>query len=380
MHAMKRPFIALLVGAIAASSASVCRRANGTFDFVIVGLGAAGSITAARLAERGQTVAGLEAGPPLQGVNGGELVWGTTLDGLHTKITVFDVPGLASLPPAPQNLYWDVGKHTRGIGGDGAHNGMLYLRGSKEDFDVKLNISDWSYNDVLPYYKRTENDQGKGRGEQHRGSSGKITITDAVPSKWDLKLLSACRDAGYPSTNDFNAPDGRLGCGVVQMSINQHGVRASSSSTYLPPSAASSSSQLLLQSPNTLATRIIFEASEAGKQRAVGVQVRESCEGNNYSYTVKASKGVVLAGGTHNTPRLLLLSGIGPAAELRNLSLPVVADLCVGCTLFNHLTVALQFDTSEAWPFTDPKASTWSICDMALATGTAPLVVAKDQC
>lgn len=324
-----------------------CGAANQTFEYIVVGLGAAGSIAAARLAERGHIVAGFEAGPPLQAANGGELIWGTTNTG--TQLTVFDVPGLASIPPQPKNLKWDVGTHQKGIGGDGAHNGMLYLRAIPEDFAdlTAQNFSDWRWEDVLPVYRRTEDDLGWERGASHRGNSGPIKITNAVPSKWDLQLLAACKQAGYPETNDFNRPGGRIGCGITQMNIYK-GLRCSSSSAFLPIA-----NKNLTIISKALVTRIIFNG-----KRAVGVEVREECiDGTQQTYIASASREVIISGGTHNTPRLLWLSGVGPAEKLRALKLPVVADLCVGCTLFNHFTVHLEYETSIPWIFPNPRNS-----------------------
>jgi choline dehydrogenase-like flavoprotein len=153
-------------------------------EYIVVGTGAAGSVAAARLAAQGFSVLALEAGKGLQAVNGGDLAWGTFED-TGQVATVYDVPGLASLPPAPKDHFWDFPNfhHTKGVGGDGVHNGMTYLRAAKEDFDElsdAYNLSGWGWDDVLPFYKKSE---------QYLGTATNV-CEDATPATPDPLLAS----------------------------------------------------------------------------------------------------------------------------------------------------------------------------------------------
>lgn len=341
------------------------------YDYIVVGVGAAGSVAAARLAEQGNSVLALEAGEGLQAANGGQLYWGTFADN-GKSATVYDVPGLASLPPAPKSHFWDFPHfhHTKGVGGDGVHNGMTYLRGCKQDFDQLVdahNLTEWSFENVLPFYKKSESYRGTESNSTARGLHGPIQVTDAIPSAWDQALLDACLASGAPRAVDFNDPAGRNGCGVLQMNIATDGTRSSSSSVFLPRAVAVHN---LTVQTLALATKIIIsDGGEGVGQQATGVQIagksthasgcsssRSSSGASPYT-TAHARKEIILTGGTHNTPRLLMLSGIGPAADLAAFGIPSVADLCVGCTLFNHYSLALQFKTSSPWIFPDPRAA-----------------------
>jgi choline dehydrogenase-like flavoprotein len=147
------------------------------------------------------------------------------------------------------------------------------------------------------------------------------------------------------------------------MNIDTDGTRSSSSSAFLPHAVRNNN---LTVQTLTLATKIVFSG-----QQAIGVQVTEtsppahlfplsgaaSASASTKTYTIFASKEILLAGGTHNTPRLLMLSGIGPAASLTRLGIETVADLCVGCTMFNHYSIAMQFKTDSPWPFPDPRTA-----------------------
>ncbi|WP_405137943.1 GMC family oxidoreductase [Nocardia sp. NBC_01388] len=303
-------------------------------DYIVVGAGSSGAIVASRLAEAGASVILLEAGR-------------------KDDTRLVSIPGSIALvhtvPPLKKRLTWKQysvpQKHaadraipmTRGkvLGGSSSVNGMLFVRGNRANYDswAAEGCSGWSYADVLPAFKRLEN--WEDGASDLRGAGGPIEVTrqrDLTPiaQQW---LSAASETLGVPEIADYNGAS-QEGVGVFQQSV-RHGLRYSSARGYLTDRPSPN----LFVRTGTHVTRVVIEHG-----RATGVEVIERGERR----IVRAAKEVVVSAGVMASPQLLMLSGIGPAAHLCELGLPVHADLPVGQNLHDHLFVPLTFVTAQA--------------------------------
>lgn len=297
-----------------------------TFDFVIVGAGAAGCLLANRLSEDGRhTVCVLESGPP------DRHPWlhipaGFIRVGYHPKLTW----GFVS-EPTPDTAGRGVKAFMgRTLGGSSSINGFNYTRGIPLDYDTWAAQGNpgWSYAAVLPYFKRTERRIGP-HDPRYRGSAGLLPITDC---DWRHPLCDAyiesARECGLPSHVDYNAAD-QTGAGYYQRWI-VNGWRVSAAKAFLRPAMQRRNVQIRSDAHVT--------AVEFDGKRATGVRWM-ACRGGP-ARTVRARREVILAAGAGNTPKLLQLSGVGPAALLAELGVPVVHALAgVGENLRDHYMV-----------------------------------------
>jgi choline dehydrogenase-like flavoprotein len=310
-----------------------------TVDYVIVGAGSGGCAVARRLAENGASVMLLEAGKP---ENKGPLK------------SLLDVPGgvsvLLSTPElkryvdwgyksVPQASAWDrVIPLTRGkvVGGSSSVNGMIFVRGNRQNFDdwSADGCKGWSYEDVLPAFKRLE-DWEDGASDL-RGSGGPIKvrrqrdITGAAQSF----LAAAPERLGVPVLDDYNGAS-QEGVGVAQLSAAD-GHRFSTARGYLRTEPLSN----LVVVTGVRATRVVLTGS-----RATGVEV-VGTDGDRQ--TISATREVIVAAGAYDSPKLLMLSGIGPAAHLQEHGVDVVVDLPVGDNLHDHLFVPVSHQMDSA--------------------------------
>ena len=232
-------------------------------------------------------------------------------------------------------------------GGSSAINHQIMLRGTPEDFDswVAAGNDEWSYQATLPYFRRLESDADI-RDDFH-GSDGPIPIWRHSRENWlplQAAFYQACRDAGFPDDPDMNHPDAT---GVGRMPLNNPGgVRMSTAITYLD--ACRHRLNLTIRA-NALARRILFDggspdSSERVRVRAVGVEV----ESGDETFIVEGEEIILSAGAIHS-PHLLLLSGVGPAGELRPLGIEPVRDLPgVGRAMKNHPSVNLVYRSHPA--------------------------------
>jgi len=295
------------------------------FDYVIVGGGSAGCVLASRLSEdRDAHVLLLEAG----GRDWHPVIHIPLGVGQIRQAEMFDW-GYVSEPQRHLNDRRIELKRGKVLGGSSSINFMAHNRGSRSNYErwKRLGIAQWSYDHLLPYFKRLETWQEGAAA--HRGDHGPVGITYTCrsdPLGW--AVLEAAKAAGYSNNEDVNAaePDG---FGLAQSAID-HGRRASAASAYLRPHRGRSN---LAVRTRSLATKVLFERKTAvGLQYVRGGRLRE----------VRARREVILTSGAFNSPQLLMLSGIGDADALKNLGIAPLQHLPgVGANLQDHLSVPL---------------------------------------
>ena len=221
------------------------------------------------------------------------------------------------------------------LGGSSSINGLLYLRGQPADYDHwrQLGNSGWSFDDVLPYFRRAEH-QERGEDALH-GVGGPLAVSNVCePHPLCEAFIEAAQQAGYPRNDDFNGPT-QEGAGYFQLTA-KNGRRWSTAVGYLREARRRPN---LVVETNALASRILFEG-----RRAVGVEYRQG----DTTRIARAGGEVILAGGAFNSPQLMQLSGLGPAELLRAHGIDVIADMPgVGADLQDHLQVRIQYRCTE---------------------------------
>ncbi|HEX4040785.1 MAG TPA: GMC family oxidoreductase N-terminal domain-containing protein, partial [Xanthobacteraceae bacterium] len=217
------------------------------------------------------------------------------------------------------------------MGGSSSINGLLYIRGQHEDYDHwrQLGNAGWSFKDVLPYFRRAE-DQERGADEFH-GGGGHLKVSDVCePHPLCEAFIAAAQASGFPRNDDFNGA-AQEGAGYFQLT-SRNGRRWSTAVGYLKEAKRRENLKVV---PNALATRILFSG-----RRATGVEYRQG----GTTHTAHANAEVIVSGGAFNSPQLLQLSGLGPAKILSELGIEVVADMPgVGADLQDHLQVRILY-------------------------------------
>ncbi|HEX4832848.1 MAG TPA: GMC family oxidoreductase N-terminal domain-containing protein [Trebonia sp.] len=303
------------------------------YDYVIVGGGSAGCVLAARLSEDpGTRVLLLEAGPEAAA---DQIAIPAAMSRLFKTRYDWNFTTVPQERAADRTVYWPRG---RVLGGSSAMNAMIYVRGSRYDFDSwrdDFGCVGWGYRDLLPYFRRSE---ANSRGESRwHGAEGPLPVTDlAYQSAHAKAFVAAARRRGAPDIDDFNGPV-QEGVGFYQVT-QREGRRCSVADAYLPPAVRAARPNLTIRT-GVLVTGVLIEGG-----RAAGVTVRH--QGSDE--TIRAQAEVILAAGAVGSPQLLMLSGIGPADELRDHGIFVIADnRAVGANLTDHPAVPVIWSTPK---------------------------------
>ncbi|CDX55629.1 choline dehydrogenase, a flavoprotein [Mesorhizobium plurifarium] len=299
-------------------------------DFVIIGSGSAGSAMAYRLSEDGKhSVIVIEFG----GTDMGPLIQMPSALSIPLNMSLYDW-GFASEPEP--HLGGRVLATPRGkvIGGSSSINGMVYVRGHAHDFDhwAEQGAAGWAFADVLPYFKRMEDSDGGEDG--WRGKGGPLHVQRGT-RKNPLygAFVEAGRQAGFELTDDYNGAK-QEGFGPMEQTI-LGGRRWSAANAYLKPALKRKNVNLV----KGFARRVVIE-----NQRAVGVEI----ETNKQIQLVKARREVIVAASSINSPKILMLSGIGPGAHLQENGIKVIADRPgVGANLQDHLELYIQQESTR---------------------------------
>jgi len=304
---------------------------EGSFDYIVVGAGSAGCVLANRLTADGRyRVLLLEAGPEDRNlwihvpIGYAKLFTDARHNWLYNSEPESELGGRSIIQPRGKVM-----------GGSSSINGLLYIRGQAEDFDHwrQLGNTGWSFDDVLPYFRRAE-DQSRGEDELH-GVGGPLSVSDVSETHPVCDaFIAACEQAGLPRTDDFNGKS-QEGAGYFQLTT-RNGRRWSTARGYLKPVRRRPNLRVV---SSALTTRILFEG-----RRAVGVEYAQG----GTTHRARANAEVILAGGAFNSPQLLQLSGVGPADLLREHGIAVIADMPgVGADLQDHYQARFNYRCSE---------------------------------
>ena len=302
------------------------------FDYVVVGGGSAGCCVAGRLSEDlSVSVCLLEAG----GSDNSAFVI-APLGFAATAPFNINSWGYNTVPQAGFNGRKGFQPRGKVMGGSSSVNAMVYTRGNPNDYKnwAALGNEGWSYQDVLPYFKKSENNECFGAND-YRGVGGPLNVSFLrSPSPINQAFIKACNEQGIPSNPDYN---GAKQYGVSPGQVTQkNGERWNAARAYVDPHRHQPNLSVV---SNAHATQIIFEG-----KRAVGV--RYTCQGQDHE--VRARKEVIVSSGAFGSPQLLMLSGVGPALHLQDLGIPLVHELPgVGQNLQDHVTTVLIYKTQK---------------------------------
>jgi choline dehydrogenase len=302
---------------------------DATFDYLIVGAGSAGCVLTHRLSEDPTIkVCTLEAGPKDHWWNWqihmpAALMYNLCHDRYNWYYNTEPQPYMND-----RVMYWPRG---RVLGGSSSLNAMVYIRGHALDYDrwaFKENCPGWSYQEILPYFKRAETRESG--GDAYHGDSGPLFVhTGDQPNPLYQAFIDAAQQAGYPFTKDMNGYQ-QEGVGKMDMTV-KNGRRWSAAMAYLRPAEKRPNVRI---ETRALTTRVLFEG-----KRAVGVEFAQ----NGFLRRYRAEREVILSGGAINSPQILMLSGVGPSDHLKETGIDPVHHLPgVGENLQEHLEMYIQ--------------------------------------
>ena len=298
-----------------------------SFDYVIIGAGSAGCVLASRLSEDPDVrVLLIEAGGP---DSAQEIHVPVTFARLFKTDLDWDYDTEAEPGLDGRRVYLPRGKV---FGGSSSINAMVYIRGNRADYDgwAAAGATGWSYADVLPYFRRSEDNQ-RGASEYH-GAGGPLTVSDGRSNHPLAEaFVDAAVQAGYKRNDDFNG-ETQLGVGTYQLT-QRNGLRCSAAVAFLHPALTRPNLEVM---PGAVAYRVVVEHG-----RAVAVEVGRG----GAVETMHADREIIVSAGAYGSPKLLMLSGIGPAEALSVLGIEVVCDLPVGQGLQDHFMALLNFRT-----------------------------------
>ena len=337
------------------------------YDFLIIGAGSSGCVLANRLsADPRCRIAIFEAGPKDRSfwihlpIGYGKTMWHPRL---NWRFETEPDPNMDN-----RRIYWPRG---RTLGGSSAINGLIVIRGQREDYDLWRDLGNpgWGWNDVLPYFVRLESNPDFPQDQLH-GQSGPLHVS-SVPQRHELveAVIQSAGKLGVPRTGDFNGAS-QEGVGYFQLTV-KNGLRVSAAKAYLRPAAHRRNLDILTDAH---VTRVLFENG-----RASGVAFRR----HGVERIIRARQGIILSAGALQSPQILMLSGIGPGAHLQTMGLRVLLDRpAVGQDLQDHLQVRAIYKASKPITTNDALHTIWGRTRLGLEwilTRSGPLAIGINQ-